>query len=61
VKPAGSLVLCGREPVPHLIQGIGAGFISRILDKGIVVEVIQVTNDDAFSTARSVAKEEGIL
>jgi len=61
VEPEASPVLSGGKPGPHRIQGIGAGFIPRILDKGILDEVIQVGNDDAFSTARRIAKEEGIL
>jgi cysteine synthase A len=61
VEPEASPVISGGKPGPHRIQGIGAGFIPHVLDKGILDEVIQVTNDDAFSTARSIAKEEGIL
>jgi cysteine synthase A len=61
VEPEASPVISGGKPGPHRIQGIGAGFIPRILNKGILDEVIRVTNDDAFITARRVAKEEGIL
>lgn len=61
VEPEASPVISGGKPGPHRIQGIGAGFIPRILDKGILDEVIAVNNDDAFSTARRIAKEEGIL
>jgi len=51
----------GGKPGPHRIQGIGAGFIPAILNRKIIDEVIQVTNEDAFDTARRVALEEGIL
>ncbi|MEN4007529.1 MAG: cysteine synthase A [Methanobacteriaceae archaeon] len=61
VEPEASPVISGGKPGPHRIQGIGVGFIPRILDKGILDEVIQVSNDDAFDTARRIAKEEGIL
>lgn len=61
VEPEASPVLSGGKAGPHRIQGIGAGFVPRILKKDILDEVIKVTNEDAFSTARRVAKEEGIL
>jgi cysteine synthase A len=59
VEPEASPVLSGGKPGPHRIQGIGAGFIPSILNRKIIDEVIQVTNEDAFDTARSVALEEG--
>jgi len=61
VEPEASPVLSGGQPGPHRIQGIGAGFIPRILNRKIIDEVIRVSNDDAFFTARRVALEEGIL
>ena len=61
VEPADSPVLSGGKPGPHKIQGIGAGFVPEILNRAIIDEVIRVTNDDAFSTARRLAATEGIL
>jgi cysteine synthase A len=60
VEPEASPVLSGGSPGPHRIQGIGAGFVPSILDRGIIDEVIQVTNDDSFAMARRVAREDGI-
>ena len=61
VEPADSPVLSGGKPGPHKIQGIGAGFIPDILKVDLLDEIIKVTNDDAGSTARRLAREEGIL
>lgn len=61
VEPADSPVLSGGKPGPHKIQGIGAGFIPKVLNTRIIDEIITVTNDNAFETARAVAKFEGIL
>ena len=61
VEPAESPVLSGGSPGPHRIQGIGAGFIPDVLRLDLVDEIIKVTGDDAASTARRLAKEEGIL
>lgn len=61
VEPELSPVLSGGSPSPHPIQGIGAGFVPSILNKGILDGVIQVSKDDAFKYAQRVAKEEGIL
>ena len=61
VEPAESPVLSGGNPGPHRIQGIGAGFIPDVLRLDLVDEIIKVTGDDAASTARRLAKEEGIL
>ncbi len=61
VEPADSAVLSGGKPGPHKIQGIGAGFVPAVLNTEIIDEIIAVTNDEAFETARAVAKYEGIL
>jgi cysteine synthase A len=61
VEPADSPVLSGGQKGPHKIQGIGAGFIPEVLEQSLLDDVVTVTNDDAFETARSAAKLEGIL
>lgn len=61
VEPAGSAVLSGGDPGPHQIAGIGAGFYPGVLNTGIYREIITVTDDDASSMTRRLAKEEGIL
>lgn len=61
VEPADSPVLSGGNPSPHKIQGIGAGFIPKILNNKIIDEIITVTNSDAIETARTLIREEGIL
>jgi cysteine synthase A len=60
VEPENSPVLSGGQPGPHKIQGIGAGFVPSILDRGVIDEIVQVSNDDSFAMARRVAAEEGI-
>lgn len=67
VEPADSPVISQKlagqplKPGPHKIQGIGAGFIPDILDLRVIDEVIQVSNEDAFKTARELARKEGIF
>ena len=61
VEPADSPVLSGGKPGPHKIQGIGAGFVPEVLNRAIIDEIIQVTNEDALVTARRLAQNEGIL
>ncbi len=61
VEPEESPILSGGEPGPHKIQGIGAGFVPKVLDTDIYDEIIKVSGDDAYETARRAAREEGIL
>ena len=61
VEPADSPVLAGGEPGPHLIEGIGAGFVPGIYDQTVVDEIIAVSNDDAIATAKQLARAEGML
>lgn len=61
VEPNDSPVLSGGNPGPHKIQGIGAGFVPDILNKGIIDEIYKVKNEDAFETARKLSKTEGLL
>jgi len=61
VEPDASPVLSGGDPGPHKIQGIGAGFVPDVLNTDVIDEVVRVANDDAFSTSRRAATEEGIL
>ncbi len=60
VEPEASPILSGGAPGPHKIQGIGAGFVPGILDRGVIDDIVQVSNDDSFAMARRVAREEGI-
>jgi len=61
VEPAGSPVLSGGDPGPHKIQGIGAGFVPKVLNRSILDRVITVTDDEAYQTAKMLAKKEGLL
>lgn len=60
VEPEGSPVLSGGARGPHKIQGIGAGFVPKVLDTSFIDEVVKVSNDKAFETSRSLARTEGI-
>jgi cysteine synthase A len=60
VEPIGSPVLSGGRPGPHRIQGIGAGFVPRILNREVIDEIVTVTDEDAIATARALARREGV-
>jgi cysteine synthase len=61
VEPAGSPVLSGGDPGPHKIQGIGAGFIPKVLNQKILDQIMTVTDDEAYQTAKALSKKEGLL
>ena len=61
VEPESSPVLSGGQPGAHKIQGIGANFVSEILDTDIYDEIIKVSNEDAFTAGRAIARQEGVL
>jgi cysteine synthase A len=60
VEPEDSAVLSGRPPGPHNIQGVGAGFVPPILDRGVIDEIVTIGNQTAFETARETARIEGV-
>lgn len=61
VEPSSSPVISGGKPAPHKIQGIGAGFIPKVLNTEIFSEVIQVSDEDAFATSKGLASGDGLL
>ncbi len=61
VEPATSAVLSGKPPGPHKIQGIGAGFVPKVLNTAVMDEIITVTDDDAYRTKKALAEHEGLL
>jgi cysteine synthase A len=61
VEPADSPVLSGGGPGPHKLQGIGAGFVPKVLDTEVYHEIVKVSADDAFAAARDLARQEGVL
>ncbi len=61
VEPEDSAVLSGKKPGPHMIQGIGAGFVPTNLDRSVIDEIVTVSNDEAMAMTRKLAKDEGVF
>ena len=61
LEPAGSPVLSGGEPGPHRIQGIGAGFVPKVLNRSLIDEIMTVTDEEAYQTTMQLARKEGLL
>ena len=61
MEPAGSPVLSGGRPGAHGLQGIGAGFVPKVLDTGIYDEVMRVENEEAYEAGRLLGRKEGVL
>jgi cysteine synthase A len=61
VEPDTSSILSGKKPGPHKIQGIGAGFVPKVLNTNIYSDIVTITDDEAFETAQKLAKEEGLF
>ena len=61
VEPAGSAVLSGGAPGPHGLQGLGAGFVPKVLDTAVYDEILPVTDEAAYTTGRRLGREEGVL
>ncbi len=61
IEPESSAVLSGKEAGPHMIQGIGAGFVPKTYNAGVVDQIMPISNNDAIRTSREVAAEEGLL
>src|SRR5699024_1351037 len=61
VEPEDAAVLSGKEPGPHKIHGLGAGFVPKVLKTDVYDEVMTISNEEAFEAARETAKQEGIL
>ena len=61
VEPSGSPVLSGGEPGPHKIQGIGAGFVPKVLNRSLLDQILTVTDEEAYQSTKQLAKKEGLL
>ncbi|MEO8324560.1 MAG: cysteine synthase A [Nitrospirota bacterium] len=61
VEPTGSPVLSGGEPGPHRIQGIGAGFVPKVLNRSLIDQIMTVTDEEAYQTTKQLARKEGLL